>query len=409
MKRVRKLIFIICSIAICIWGYSRFYNKQVLEGHKVVVCIPVYGQSLALGEEAIRITDFEKLKNDYDGRIITENLDYEFGYFESNPWKKFFKKLFHYRKRSFELSVYGMAESLARELGKDTVICVFPGGQGTTLIKELSKGTKPYDYFLSDIKTAYQKSQEKGWEFYVPAICWMQGESDISEYPDTNYKTLLKQFSTHLNQDIKGITHQDVPVCLISYQTNAITRGKVFDANSYDCKEIEVPQALMELIRDDSLFWPSGPIYPYSFAREAVHLDGTSQKQLGKLAAKSALKIIRQHKPIYGLMPLSATIEDNDIIIHFDIPCPPLVLDTINVSKVDNYGFNVITLDGKDIISSVIFEDSIVRISCFQSPIGSKLRYAINGEIMKSGNQHGPRGNIRDSGFFWCYQFEFLL
>lgn len=406
MKRVFKVLLVAVILIVGYFTYLYIKEKTTDYGHKVVVCIPVYGQSLALGEEAIRITDFEKLKNDYDGRIITENLDHEFGYFEYNPWKKVFKKLFHYQKRSFELSVYGMAESLAHQLGQDTVICIFPGGQGTTLIKELSKGTEPYNNFLSDIQRAFKKSQERGWTFYVPAICWMQGESDITEYSDTNYKTLLKQFSIDINQDIKDITHQDFPVRLISYQTNAITRGKKFSANSYECKEIAVPKAIMELIRDDSLFWPSGPIYPYSFAREAVHLDGASQKQLGQLAAKSAIRIIRNQKKNYGLMPLDPVIDNNGIILPFAIPYPPLVFDTINVNKIDNYGFNVITPDGKDIISSIILDNNIVRISCLQSPIGCKIRYAINGEIMKSGNQHGPRGNLRDSYQHWCYQFE---
>ena len=237
----------------------------------------------------------------------------------------------------------------------------------------------------------------------------MQGESDIAEYPDTNYKTLLKQFSIDINQDIKEITHQDFPVRLISYQTNAITRGKKFSANSYECKEVAVPQAIMELTRDDSLFWPSGPIYPYSFTREAVHLDGASQKQLGQLAARSAIRIIRNQRHLYGLMPLSPIIDGNDIVVRFDITYPPLVFDTINVKKIDNYGFNIITHEGKDIIRSITLEDSLIRISCLQSPKGGKLRYAINGEIMKSGNQHGPRGNLRDTNYNWCYQFEYLF
>jgi len=408
-KKFWKLFIFGCITAICIYSYLHFFRKSLLEGHKVVVCIPVYGQSLALGEEAIRVTDFERLKNDYNGRILTENLDYEFGCFDNSKWKQSLKKLFHYHKRSFELSIYGMAEALAQQLGNDTVICIFPGGQGTTLIAQLSKPEAPYMRLISDIQTAYEKARDKNWEFYVPAICWMQGESDIAEYSNTDYKTLLKQFSKDINQDIKEITHQDVPVNFISYQTNAITRGKMFDANNFKCKEIAVPQALMELVRDDSLFWPSGPIYPYSFAREAVHLDGASQKLLGQLAAKSAIRIIRHQKPIAGLIPLNPVIDNNNIILPFAIPYPPLVFDTINVNKIDNYGFNVITPDGKDIISSVILEDSIVRISCLQSPIGCKIRYAINGEIMKSGNQHGPRGNLRDSYQYWCYQFESAL
>ena len=52
--------------------------SQKPESHHVVICIPVYGQSLALGEEAERITDFDSLANYAGGRIVTENLDHSF-------------------------------------------------------------------------------------------------------------------------------------------------------------------------------------------------------------------------------------------------------------------------------------------------------------------------------------------
>ena len=50
-------VFMGLTLASCHQGYE----------HKTVVCIPVYGQSYALGEEAIRITDFDSLalKNCY--------------------------------------------------------------------------------------------------------------------------------------------------------------------------------------------------------------------------------------------------------------------------------------------------------------------------------------------------------
>jgi len=53
--------------------------------------------------------------------------------------------------------------------------------------------------------------------------------------------------------------------------------------------------------------------------------------------------------------------------------------------------------------------------------MGCRIRYAINGDKMKSGRLHGPRGNLRDSQgdsititiqgktfpiHNWCYQFD---
>ena len=66
---VKKLLFIFLStLLLCSCA-------QKESCHKTVVCIPVYGQSLALGEEAERVTDLDSLAAYADGRIVTENLD----------------------------------------------------------------------------------------------------------------------------------------------------------------------------------------------------------------------------------------------------------------------------------------------------------------------------------------------
>ena len=85
-------------------------------GNRVVICVPVYGQSYALGEEAIRITNFDSLKTNYDGRIVTENLDHRYGYFDYSDLRVITRRLLSIHNKSFELSAYGMAEYLAKNL-----------------------------------------------------------------------------------------------------------------------------------------------------------------------------------------------------------------------------------------------------------------------------------------------------
>lgn len=68
--------------------------------HRVVVCIPVYGQSLALGEEAELITNFDSLSSMADGRIVTENMDHDFGFFDNDKRKEWAKKVLNYTKRT---------------------------------------------------------------------------------------------------------------------------------------------------------------------------------------------------------------------------------------------------------------------------------------------------------------------
>ena len=389
--------------------------------HKTVVCIPVYGQSLALGEEAVRITDFDSLSTYADGRIVTENLDHDYGYFDNDGLRQFAKKMIRYQKRSFELTVYSMAEMLADSLGNDTLICTFPGGKGTTDISHLGKGSLAYQNFLENIKTACDEAKERGWEFFVPALCWMQGESDVADYPETDYRKLLLQFFSDVNRDIKHITGQVHEVEFICYQTNPITRAKDFSPLSYDCRETEVPQTLLNLVRDYPLFHASGPTYPYDFVREAIHIDGLGHIRHGRLVALPALDVLRNRNCLRGLLPIKVACQGQEVMVEFSVPRPPLVFDTLAVSPAANYGFSVITPDNRDIAQKVSIQGNSVHITCSEHPDSCRVRYAVNGEKMKSGRLHGPRGNLRDSQgdtftttvhnkvypiHNWCWQFD---
>ncbi len=412
MKEMKWLIFL---LLIVLTGCRESYE------HKTVICIPVYGQSLALGEDAQRITDFDSLANYEGGRIVTENMDHHFGYFDLNATKQFAKKMVRHQKRSFELSVYSMAEWLADHTGEDTIICIFPGGQDGTIIANLGKGSTPYQKFIQDIETAYNTAQSKGWSFVIPAICWMQGETDVTSYPGTNYRQLLLQFTKDIENDVKLITGQKQSIEFICYQANPVTRAKNFNPLAYICPETEVPQTQLELVRDHPRFHASGPIYPYDFVNEIIHIDGLSQKKHGILVAQSAMDILKHQKNSRGLLPIRAKCHDMEVVIDFSIPCPPLTLDTISVTNPGNYGFNVITPDNRDITRKVSIRNDLVHILCDEFPKGCRVRYAVNGDKMKSGRLHGPRGNLRDSqgdSLFltirgkdypihnWCYQFD---
>lgn len=416
MERIRyKHLWILIGIFFLSVASYYIYNKICPPnyGHKVVICIPVYGQSYALGEEATRITDFDSLRIKYNGKIVTEKLDYTFGYFDhSSQFKQWVKRILHYDKKAFELSIYSMAEQLASELGEDTMICIFPGGHGLTTIEGLMKPVAPYNKFIEEISTAYNRAKERGWKFYVPAVCWMQGESDIADYPDYDYKVYFHRMYNDLNTDIKAITHQKDDIRIISYQASAITKGDRYKLNNYDAVEPRTPTAQMELIRDDTLVWVSGPTYPYDFVREALHIDANGQQGIGRLAAKSVIGLIRKEKRQIGLVPLSYEVNNNNISILFNVPCAPMLFDTINVNKADNYGFNVIRHDGTDIISDVYIDQNSVILKCKEQPLNCKLRYGINGEFRKGGRNWGPRGNMRDSQRpipNWCLLFDILI
>ena len=428
MQRFISFLCIFASmkvkILITLLTILSLFSCRKSEKLKTVICIPVYGQSLALGIDADRITNLDSLSNYADGRIVTENLDHQFGYYNLDKTKLFLQKLLHYQKHAYELTSYSLAEYLASNTGQDTLICIFPGGQDGTIISELGKGSIPYEKLIHDINTAYQSTNERGWKFVIPALCWMQGETDVNSYPGTNYQELLLKFVKDINHDIKQITGQEKDIEIICYQTNALTRAEHFNPLAYNCPETEVPQTQLDMIRDCATFHASGPMYPYDCVNDIIHIDGYGQICHGMLVGLAALDIIHQEQNVRGLFPYSFERHDMEVIIKFQVPRPPLVIDTLQVAKTDCYGFSVITTDNRNIAKKVLLNDGKIHIICSEDPTNCRIRYAVNGEYMKSGRQHGPRGNLRDSQgdslkvtvsnndypvHNWCYQFDIQL
>ena len=377
---------------------------------KVVVCVPVYGQSLAMGEESELVTDIDGLTKKWNGRLVGEGLDDGFGYYEDRSWKKKIKRLIRYDNRRNENSAFAMGEVLAGALGKDTMVCVFADGRGGTAISNLIKGSSPYDALIQDIQSSYEEAKKKGMEFFVPAICWMQGESDMFDYTRVDYRKMLAHFAIDVNKDIKRITGQRRDVKIVGYQSCCLTKCYNFNPTDYDCYEISIPQVQMQLIRENSTFIAGTPVYFMDFVNDRLHLNGKSQTVVGRYNAAAVLDIVRRGDSNRGLYPVNVKSKGNTAIIEFNNSGGKLVFDTINVNKVRNYGFSVITSDNRDIAQRVgIVNDNIV-IECSDNTKGCKVRYGANGEKNKSGRRFGARGNLvrRNAAKLqvWCYMFD---
>ena len=377
---------------------------------KVVVCVPVYGQSLAMGEESELVTDIDGLTDKWNGRLVGEGLDDEFGYYEDRSWKKKIKRLIRYDNRRYENSAFAMGEALAGAFGKDTMVCVFADGRGGTAIAHLIKGSDPYDALMQDIQKSYDEARNRGMEFFVPAVCWMQGESDMFDYTRVDYRKILRQFAIDVNRDIKKITGQKRDVKIVGYQSCCLAKCYKFIPESYDCYEISVPQAQMQLIRDDSLFVAGTPVYFLDFVDDRIHLDGKSQTVVGRYNAAAVLDIVRQENSRRGLYPIDVNSEGKMTTIEFNDYDGTLEFDTINVNKVKNYGFSVITPDNKDIAQKVSIVDNKIVIECNDDTKGCRVRYGANGEKNKSGRRLGARGNLvrrcPSALPAWCYMFD---
>jgi len=415
---MRSIFFTFCIAFMLFVTYSCTTD---IPKNSTIYVIPVYGQSLALGEEAKLVTNFDSLKKTYKHRIRTELLDEEFGFFSNTLFKQKIKRIFRDKRRLFEVSCYGLGEYLAERFNDTIYICTFPAGQGDTEIEGLSKGSAAYEKLIAQIKDIQEIAKKKHYTIIIPAFCWHQGENDLVWNTPINYKEKLKSFRLDLEKDINNILKQERDLTCILYQTNCLTLAKdSFDMNAYACPQIKVPMAQMELIKEDCLFMACSPVYPYDVVREYVHIDGIGQKRLGYMEGVAIEHLLNQ-KEYNGLTPDSLAISGDTIVISFNIPYPPLKLDTIMIHKAEDYGFSVISPNNKNILKTCLLKDNQVYLLCDTCPNNAKVRYAANGKHGKSGRKNGSRGNLRDSQgdslickiknktypmHNWCYMFE---
>lgn len=98
-------------------------------------------------------------------------------------------------------------------------------GRGGTAIAGLSKGTVPYARLISQVAAGHALSVG---HYSVPAIIWMQGESDAG---NPNYATQLRQLFTDLDADVRATAGQPQTVqffiCLTAVPDIALAQRQV--------------------------------------------------------------------------------------------------------------------------------------------------------------------------------------
>ena len=377
-----------------------YSSSQWSTGGHSVVGLPIYGQSLAVGGDAPRITNAAKFP------LLTFNSELLINSFSDTQ----------------ETAKFGLLDSYVESLcidrciGQGNVgssIMSFSFGQGSRSIIYLKKGTTLYTQFLAKIQAAYDIV---GGQLVIPAFCWVQGEDDrFGDYTD-DYKGELVQLRADLDSDIKAITGQTQDVHCIVYQTNQLSIGSAeaghYVPTSYNSGDygglMTVPTAQYELIRDNPYFHAATPIYYMKFAVSSngrvIHINSESQKVMGYFFGLAAERVTEGLADI-GLYIQSVTkIDSTHIQLVLHTPCPPVVIDTQQVYEVDGYGFSVITPNNTNILQSVEVQpnhycEQIIIITTSEDCTNAKVRYGCNGVIAgdSSGYQRGSRGNIRDS------------
>lgn len=268
-------------------------NKEA----KVIILI---GQSNCTGcsitsylEEQSSKEDFERYKQGYPNIKINFNLDNH-----RNSSKGEFRKtdlLCGSYEEEFGPEV-GMADYLNTNLPNEEFYILKFSMSGYSLnyhwLWDYERG-EIYNAEMLFFKNALEYLKKMNYKVSLDAICWMQGESDTTEYKASRYYDNEVNFISYLREDLKEYTNprglyfidagiSDSPYCLPSYPTINEAKEKISQLS---------PLNLYFSTIDNGLTTLNEPYYEPDLG----HYDALSEIKLGQLFGQYVASIYKQN------------------------------------------------------------------------------------------------------------------
>jgi hypothetical protein len=303
----------------------------------------------------------------------------------------------------------------SRDSGNDFDIAVTINALSAAYYGNVKKYTNTYNQGITHINTVKTAATNAGRPHRVIAVTTIHGESDhLMGRTASMYAGYLAQWQSDYETDIKAITGQSGTIPLFTDQMSSQT--------GYGFRYSNIPQGQLKASEDNpGKVILVGPKYFFTYL-DTAHLTGSSFRWLGEYYGKVIRKVVIEGETWKPLSPKQITREGKDIYVQFNVPEPPIVVDTTNVISTEDYGFEYYDSTSSATISDVdIVDDDMIKITLNQVPTGSsqRLRYAYTGTPNAqpgAQNAGAVHGNIRDSDpttslygnslYNWLVQFE---
>lgn len=278
-----------------------------------------------------------------------------------------------------------------------------PGMGGTTISELSDKSGIYYQRLLDDVTAGKSLANSQGKSYACNAVSWIQGETDnyYNLSASVYYEKMVALFDS-LNSDIKAITGQTEDVNFFLYQTDSSHfYGPVGDSYRYP----HIPLAQLRIAREKSNVHLATPIYHLPKIGDHTHFTAVGSKWFGGYFGIAFKRVLIDNKKDNYLYIKEAFVQGNNIFVTFNVPKPPLVLDTINqIDRGVGKGFQIRNVNDfadnsyLDIITGVeIIRPDMIKISCSSSPVGKKLTYAVSNANSYGVSSQYIGGNLRDS------------
>lgn len=362
----------------------------------------IYGQSLSTGHQAYPIISTENISGNF---MIGDQIWINYG---NTNFTRFtplvgtisntFKSQSNIRNRAAgtiaECPLFGAVNHIQLKQPGDLILATSSGTSGMS-IEQLSKESQTktlYNDFLKTIRTAATITKAAGNTIACNAIFWMQGEwnyvgngegltlGSLPTPDKATYKQLMLNLKNNMQADIKTEYGQAEITPFICYQTGvSYIRGK----------EQNIGMAQLEASNENDDIICAGSVA--QMTDRGGHLDPNGYRWYGEMLGKVYYQTVVLKQKFKPLQPykISRTENSTQLKIEFLIPVKPLVMDSLIMPKVKNYGFEVYAANILQTIKSVRIIDDCVYLTC-ASPLAGTIEI-IYGGINTQGN-----GNLRD-------------
>lgn len=278
----------------------------------------------------------------------------------------------------------------------DHVMLVSNHGRGGVGYSGLKRGSAQYEDGLEQVRAAKAIAGARQLSYVVRAVTNVHGEADHA-LANMNYGKNLLQWQNDYEKDVQKITGQTAPVPMLHSQFSSWTRV----GNDAATSKVAMLQLEASRTARDKVVMVMAK-YHLPYARDGIHLNNLGYRLMGEYYAKAYRRLILEGRPWTPLWPSKVSRAGAAITIAFDVPVPPLALDTTLVSNPGQFGFEFADDSASaPIVTGVkLAGPTTVEVTLSSIPVGAnkRLRYAYTGiRGSLAGPQSGPRGNLRDS------------
>jgi hypothetical protein len=289
----------------------------------------------------------------------------------------------------------GATDMISQLIGTGVHLIGSSPGWGATGINGLSKGSAHYTRLMAQVSRA--KALADTLPYTVPAVTWMQGETDQEVLTRSQYVIAETQLASDLAADISAITGQAPQ--LITYQIGGVVNELY---GSYAATSISQAQLDCDMAGVSTV---AMPMYQFDYAADGLgyHLTGYFSRVAGAYLGLCVLRRTIPGNAYYNpswkcLRPTACHISGNDVVVTFNVPMGNLVFDTSWVTAAANNGFDLLDSGLNAVaITATSIVGNAVHLTCATPPVGGWVQYACHDWVNTTGRTAGPRGNLRDS------------